>query len=177
MEKIYDAQSTPPPLPPIQFHYTLAQFNQLEVASEVCTYLSMIAIALVVAVYWYMLYYHPRDANRVSLRCVIAANLVSFLDHCLALKAAHDALDTSFCASFRFLNGLFTVLPSCLLGLVGVHLFLVFVCKIHWPCRPEYILMPVAVVYTVIANVIPYFAENLPEGFAEIIKLNRPVCW
>ncbi|KAI8335343.1 hypothetical protein BC941DRAFT_471988 [Chlamydoabsidia padenii] len=176
MEKKYETSPTPS-LPPTQFHYTVDQFNQLKLASEICTAFSMVSITLVVAVYWYMLFYHPRDANRVSLRCVIGANVVSFIDHCLALKAYHDHLNTAFCTSFRFVNGLFTVLPSCLLGMVGVHLFLVFVCKIQWPCRPEYILIPIAVIYTVIANVIPYFAEDLPAGLEEILKDDKPVCW
>ncbi|CAO3593206.1 unnamed protein product [Absidia cylindrospora] len=181
MVKNYDAAtSTPDPsstLPPTQFHYTMDQFYQLKTASDVCTILSMVAIAVVVAIYIYMLFHHPRDANRVSLRCVILANVVSFVNHCLALKASHDQLDTEFCASWRFVDGLFTVLPSCLLGMVGVHLFLVFVCHVDWPCRPEYILIPVAIFYTVVANVIPYFAEELPPGLEDIIKTNTQICW
>ncbi|KAI8078710.1 uncharacterized protein BX664DRAFT_389105 [Halteromyces radiatus] len=164
-------------LPPVQFNFTPEEFDHLQLASGICTYMSMISIAVVVAVYWYMLYHHPRDTNRVSLRCVIGANVVSFMDHCMALAAAEQSIHTQFCFSWRFLNGIFTMMPICLLGCVGVHLFLVFVYRIRWPCRPEYILMPAAAVYTGIANIIPYYGEELPEGIDQLINPNAELCW
>ncbi|ORZ05369.1 hypothetical protein BCR42DRAFT_474035 [Absidia repens] len=176
MEKIKEADAAPT-LPPTQFHYTVEQFMQLKLASEICTILSMIAIAIVGVIYIYMLFYHPREVNRVSLRCVIGANTISFVDHCMALKASHDKLETAFCHSFRILDGIFTVMSSCLLGMVGVHLFLVFVCHVHWPCRPDYILIPVAAFYSILANIVPFFNESLPAGFKRLIDADNSVCW
>lgn len=160
-----------------QFNYTQAQLDQLQLASEISTILSMVAIVLIIVVYIYMLFYHPRDANRVSLRCVIGANVVTLVDHSLVLNLGYVTLDTAYCQSFRVLDGLFTIMSCCLLGVVGVHLFLVLVCHLRWPCRPEYILIPACVGFTFVANVFSFTDESLPPEFEKLIHADTRECW
>jgi hypothetical protein len=176
MDKINDAIPTFSALVN-QFNYTQAQMDQLLLASEISTGLSMVAIVLIIAVYIYMLFYHPRDANRVSLRCVIGANVVTLVDHCIVWKLGYVTLDTTYCQAFRVLDGLFTIMSCCLLGVVGVHLFLVLVCHLSWPCRPEYILIPSCVVFTFIANVFSFTDEDLPAEFEKLIHADTRECW
>ncbi|ORZ08408.1 hypothetical protein BCR42DRAFT_471864 [Absidia repens] len=161
-----------------QFRFNNDQYRQLEIATITCGSISVVAAMSVLSMYTYLLIYYPRDANRVSLHCVIASIIFSLVDHCFNLAALRTDINSSFCDSFRAIDGFVTLASSCLLGMVGVHLLLVFYFHVRrWPCRPEYILIPIAVVYAVVGNILGYVWNNVPEDFHTIYLQLPHLCW
>ncbi|CAO3596384.1 unnamed protein product [Absidia cylindrospora] len=161
-----------------QFRFNNDQYRQLEIATITCGSVSVVAAMSVLGMYTYLLIYYPRDANRVSLHCVIASIIFSLVDHCFNLAALRTDIDSAFCDSFRAIDGFVTLASSCLLAMVGVHLLLVFYFHVRrWPCRPEYILIPAAVIYAVIGNILGYVWNDAPDDFHAIYLQIPHLCW
>ncbi|KAI8099431.1 uncharacterized protein BX664DRAFT_345500 [Halteromyces radiatus] len=161
-----------------QFIFTFDQYKQLQFATIICGSLSLLAGILVLLVYCYMVYIQPRDANRVSLHCVIASIMLSMLEHVLNIASLYTNYNAQFCKAFRYLDGILPLITPCLLGMVGVHFLLVFYFHVHtWPCRPEYILIPSAVIYAIIGNIYSFVYDNSPHEFHTLFFPLAHQCW
>ncbi|CAO3636343.1 unnamed protein product [Cunninghamella blakesleeana] len=146
--------------PKAQFQFDYDQYEIFHKTELVCTLLSIIASIIVLIVYVYMLFYHSTNAHRVSLHCVILSIVVALINHVLDLVSLHVDVNTDYCHSFLIVDSILTLLSAALLSMVGIHLFLLFVMDAKWPCRPEYILIPVGCVYSFIGSLYCIFWTN-----------------
>ncbi|CAO3599883.1 unnamed protein product [Absidia cylindrospora] len=161
-----------------QFTFSNHEYRRLEEATIICACFSIFAAFLVLSMYCYLLKYHPVDANRVSLHCVIFSIILSTLSQALNLTALRSDIENGFCNAFRVMDNLFTLISSCLLAMVGVYLLLLFHFHIHyWPCRPEFILMPIAVVYSIFGNIRSYLYDDTPDDFHAVYLKIPHLCW
>ncbi|ORZ24532.1 hypothetical protein BCR42DRAFT_468753 [Absidia repens] len=161
-----------------QFTFSNHQYRKLEEVTIICACFSICAAFLVLSMYCYLLKYHPTDANRVSLHCVIFSIILSTLSQALNLAALRSDIEIGFCHAFRVMDNLFTLTSSCLLAMVGVYLLLLFHFDIHsWPCRPEFILMPIAIVYAFFGNIRSYLFDDTPDEFRAIYLEIPHLCW
>ncbi|KAI8331381.1 hypothetical protein BC941DRAFT_159747 [Chlamydoabsidia padenii] len=162
----------------VQFEFTRDDYHRLELATVLCGSFSMVAAMAVLVSYTHLILYYPRDANRVSLHCVIFATLLSLADHCLNLAALHYRVNDVFCSSFRKIDGVITLVSCCLLAVVGFHLLLVFCFHVrHWPCRPEYILFPLSIVYAITGNLRGFISNEIPVHFRVVHFDITYDCW
>jgi hypothetical protein len=161
-----------------QFYFTNSQYERFEIATIVCSSISIVAAFLVISMYIYLHIHSPGDAGRVSLHCVIASTIFSLLDQITNLAALRSDVKSQYCTAFRILNSIFSLESSCLLGLVGIHLMLVFCFHVrNWPCRPEYILFPISVLYTIAGNMLGFIENDVPVGFRTIFLQTTDECW
>lgn len=161
-----------------QFRFTNAQYEQFENAAIICSAISIVAACMVISMYTYLHIQKPGDAGRVSLHCVIASTFFSLLSQITNLAALRSDLKSQYCTAFRIISSIFSLEASCLLGLVGIHLMLVFCFHVrHWPCRPEYILFSVSVLYTIIGNLLGFIENDVPPNFQTIFLHTSNECW
>ncbi|CAO3613384.1 unnamed protein product [Cunninghamella echinulata] len=165
-------------LPKAQFVFQYNQYDILYKVELICTILSVVASVIVLIVYGYMLYYHPTDAQRVSLHCVIFAILVSLVNHGLDLKSLQNDVNTSYCHAFLIVDSILTLLTSSLLSMVGIHLFLLFVLDMKWPCRPEYLLIPMSLLYSFVGSLYCIFGTQNNSRMVESLFFEVDnFCW
>jgi hypothetical protein len=167
-----------PSAPWVQFKFDTEEYQQLKLVSFICGSLSIAAAVGVLMMYLHLLIYHPLDANRVSLHCVIFSIVLSLVDHCLNLAALNYGVHDTLCVSFRAADAVIPLISCCLLAMVGVHLLLVFNFHVRrWPCRPEYIYFPISIVYGVIGNIRGFISNDVPPNFRVIYADVPHDCW
>ncbi|ORX56820.1 hypothetical protein DM01DRAFT_1406278 [Hesseltinella vesiculosa] len=138
------------------FGISEAHYLPLKYISVIGATLSVAMLIVVVLTYAYMVYYHRQESNRVTLHCICLANLISIANVMVDLVSFNRSMDSPFCSSYNTWSGLSTVLTSSLTCVTSIHLFTVFCLHYHWPTRPEYLFVPMCLVYAVIANIMDF---------------------
>lgn len=136
------------------FKYTIKEFVALRQVALALSSLSLVFSTLIIAVYIYMLMYHRKQANRVSLRCVFLCSVADLLNATLSICITSQRGDSQFCRASSVIIEFANIWSATLLTLVGLNLVLIFVInvkrrdlleKFYYPCAVAYSFAGVAV--------------------------------
>ncbi|GAN07384.1 hypothetical protein MAM1_0159d06881 [Mucor ambiguus] len=130
------------------FKYTIKEFVALRQVTLALSSLSLVFSTLIIAVYIYMLMYHRKQANRVSLRCVFLCSVADLLNATLSICITNQRGDSQFCRASSVIIEFANIWSATLLTLVGLNLVLIFVVNVKRRDLLEKLYYPCAVAYT-----------------------------
>lgn len=132
------------------FKYTAKEFITLRKVSLILSSLSLTCSILIIIFYIYMLMYHRKQANRVSLRCVFMCSVADLLNAALSICITSQKGDSQFCRASNVIIEFANIWSATLLTLVGLNLVLIFVINVKRSDLLEKFYYPCAFLYTFI---------------------------
>lgn len=137
------------------FPYTNEEFISLQQANIAASIISLVFSLFVVLFYIYMLVYHRKKANRVSLRCVFLSSLSEALSSIMSIVVTTDKV--RFCNAANIVIGFTSIFSSAALTIVGLNLILIFVINVKRRDVLEKFYYPTLVVYSIIGALAPIY--------------------
>ncbi|KAI8069386.1 hypothetical protein BC940DRAFT_318241 [Gongronella butleri] len=163
----------------VPFQLSLAHYTALRIISYIGAACSIVMLFALVSTYTYMLMYHRQASNRVTLRCIFLANLVSIVTVFLDIVALSRSVSKGdFCLIYSIIDGVFTMLAGVLTCVTSIHLITVFYFHVNWRFRPDYLLIPFCFVYAIIGNILNFGVFRPDMDKVQIIYFYLPEnCW
>lgn len=141
--------------PDIVFPYTEGEFFSLQQANIAASSISLVASICVVLTYIYMLVYHGKKANRVSLRCVFLCSVSEALSSIMSIVVTTDKV--YFCNAANIVIGFTSIFSSAALTIVGINLILIFVINVKRRDVLERFYYPILVIYSIVGALAPIY--------------------
>lgn len=139
------------------FPFTEKEFYSLQQANIAASSISLVASTCVVFTYIYMLIYHRKKANRVSLRCVFMCSISEAVSSVIGIVVTTDIV--YYCHAAYIVLGFTSIFSSAALTIVGVNLILVFVINVKRRDILERFYYPIIVIFSLVGSLAPIYRE------------------
>jgi hypothetical protein len=156
-----------------KYLYSPHSFLVLRTLNLACSFISLVACIITIAVYVLLRWLYKCRASRVSLRCVFFSTVMNMGNAICDISVSLIPDESVACYPLAIINNYCAVASSAFLTLIGVNLLVVFVFQLKHKEYHEHLYYIFALLYSLISLALPIYYTQAPCDLEE----GNHTCW